>query len=321
MINRTQEEIMQNWPKEWNIPLVSIRCAAFNHENYISDALDGFLIQETNFPFEVIVHDDASTDRTATIIKEYEKKYPRIIKPIYETENQYSKHDGSLRNIITAACKGKYFALCEGDDYWTDPNKLQRQFDQLEQNPLYAAVAENGIVLFTHSGEKKLFSNEPERDISLDELLIRRRFPTASVMYRKQLNVYMANYPFTVDTIMWGILSQHGLIHYNPIVSSVYRRGCGITESNKIAWAYYSNKFNHQINKIFPISKHVKKIREQDHYINLKNGWCEAYNKKKFRHIIQLLFLMLWWSPKLFFIDFTHFLGRRLLCSLKKSKH
>lgn len=92
-------------------------------------------MQKTNFRFEAIVHDDASTDGTAAIIREYAEKYPDIIKPIYETENQYSKHDGSLRRIMDEACKGKYIALCEGDDYWTDPQKLQIQVDFMENHP------------------------------------------------------------------------------------------------------------------------------------------------------------------------------------------
>lgn len=109
---------------------VSIICNAFNHEPFIKDALDGFIMQKTNFKFEVLVHDDASTDKTADIIREYEKKYPDIIKPIYETENQYSK--GNLGKIQYGRAKGKYIAFCEGDDYWTDENKLQLQYDALE---------------------------------------------------------------------------------------------------------------------------------------------------------------------------------------------
>ena len=318
--NQTEKEIMQNWNGSILNPVASISCCTYNHETYIAQAIDGFLMQKTTFPFEILIHDDASTDKTASIVKDYEKKYPNLIKPIYQTKNQFSKgQNASQINCMRA--QGKYIAICEGDDYWTDPLKLQRQINLLEKNPSYIASTENGLILFTQTGKTIGFSDEPERLYTLDDLLIKRRFPTASVVYRASVNKFFFSSRVVVDTILWGILSQHGLIHYNPIVSSVYRRGCGITESDKIAWAYYSNKFNHQINKIFPISKHVKKIRKQDHYINLKNGWCEAYNKKKFRHIIQLLFLMLWWSPKLFFIDFTHFLGRRLLCSLKKSKH
>ena len=136
MFLKTQEQIMQNW-KAMEVPLVSIRCITYNQERYIAQALDGFLMQETNFPFEIIVHDDASSDRTSQIIKEYEKNYPKIIKPIYETENQYSKKDNTLDRIILPYLKGKYTAYCEGDDYWTNKEKLQKQIDFLEQNTDY----------------------------------------------------------------------------------------------------------------------------------------------------------------------------------------
>lgn len=114
---------------------VSVVCNAYNHEAYIRDALEGFVKQKTSFAYEVLVHDDASTDKTADIIRQYEKNYPKLIKPIYETENQYSKKDGSLSRIQYGRVKGRYIALCEGDDYWTDPYKLQKQFDVLEKHP------------------------------------------------------------------------------------------------------------------------------------------------------------------------------------------
>lgn len=122
-----------------NQPLmVTIRCIAYNQERYIRDCLEGFVMQKTNFRFEAVVHDDASTDGTAVIIKEYAEKYPDIIKPILETENQYSKHDGSLQRIMDEACKGKYVAYCEGDDYWIDPQKIQKQVDFLEAHSDYS---------------------------------------------------------------------------------------------------------------------------------------------------------------------------------------
>lgn len=114
--------------------MVTIRCVAYNHEPYIRECLEGFVMQKTNFRFEAIVHDDASTDGTANIIREYAEKYPDIIKPIFETENQYSKRDGSLRRIMNSHMKGKYIAMCEGDDYWIDPYKLQKQVDYLEKH-------------------------------------------------------------------------------------------------------------------------------------------------------------------------------------------
>jgi len=115
--------------------MVSVRCTVYNHEKYLRDCLQGFVMQKTNFPFEVIVHDDASTDNSVAIIKEYVERYPDIIKPIFEKENQYSKHDGSIRRIMDSACRGKYIAICEGDDFWTDPYKLQKQIDYMENHP------------------------------------------------------------------------------------------------------------------------------------------------------------------------------------------
>lgn len=118
--------------KEEQPLMVTIRCITYNHEPYIRQCLEGFIMQKTNFRFEAIVHDDASTDGTANIIREYAEKYPDIIKPIFETENQYSKLDGSIQRIMSEHIHGKYVAMCEGDDYWIDPLKLQKQVDFLE---------------------------------------------------------------------------------------------------------------------------------------------------------------------------------------------
>ena len=114
---------------------VSVICNVYNHEKYVRDALEGFVKQKTNFAFEVLVHDDASTDKSADIIREYEKKYPDIIKPVYQTENQYSQHKPITKLFNLPRVKGKYVAMCEGDDYWTDCNKLQKQYNSLEKNP------------------------------------------------------------------------------------------------------------------------------------------------------------------------------------------
>ena len=118
-------------------PKVIIRCLVYNHEPYLRDCLEGFVMQKTNFPFKAVVHDDCSTDGSAAIIREYAEKYPDIIEPIYETENQYSKRDGSLGRIMDAATLGRspYLAYCEGDDYWIDPLKLQKQVDYMDKHP------------------------------------------------------------------------------------------------------------------------------------------------------------------------------------------
>lgn len=115
-------------------PSVSICCIAYNHEPYIRDCLEGFVMQRTNFPFEVLIHDDASTDHTADIIREYEAKYPDIIKAVCQTENQYSQGVNVGMKTLDRV-RTKYIAFCEGDDFWCDPQKLQMQFDFMESHP------------------------------------------------------------------------------------------------------------------------------------------------------------------------------------------
>lgn len=122
------------------LPMVSVCCQSYNQEPYIRQCLEGFIIQKTNFLFEVLIHDDASTDKTADIIREYEAKYPDIIKPIYQIENKYSKGISIFREFQYPKAKGKYIAICEGDDYWIDPLKLQNQVDFLEANSDYGLV-------------------------------------------------------------------------------------------------------------------------------------------------------------------------------------
>jgi glycosyltransferase involved in cell wall biosynthesis len=111
---------------------VSIICNTYNHEKYIEDALKGFVMQQTTFPFEVLIHDDASTDGTAAIIRKYEKKYPELIKPIYQKVNQYSQGIKITQTFQLPRAGGRYIATCEGDDYWTDPKKLQKQYEAME---------------------------------------------------------------------------------------------------------------------------------------------------------------------------------------------
>jgi len=133
---RSEEEVMSAWQGSLDAPLVSVVCHTFNHEQFIEDALNGFLMQETKFPFEIIVHDDASTDNTQRLIKRYQRQYPKIIKPIFQEENIYQK---GLRPLMFSfpAAKGNYIAFCEGDDFWIDVQKIQTQVSFLEENPDY----------------------------------------------------------------------------------------------------------------------------------------------------------------------------------------
>ena len=121
--------------------LVTIICLVYNHEPYLRQCLDGFVMQKTDFKVEAIVHDDCSSDNSALIIKEYAEKYPDLIKTIFEKENQYPKIGFSgIFNLILPHIKGKYVAFCEGDDYWTDPVKLQKHVNFLETHPEYSSA-------------------------------------------------------------------------------------------------------------------------------------------------------------------------------------
>ncbi|MBO5836929.1 MAG: glycosyltransferase [Oscillospiraceae bacterium] len=122
--------------------MVSVAMMAYNHEKYIRKALDGVLSQKCNFKYQIVVHDDASPDHTADIIREYAEKYPDIIIPIYQTENQYSQKV-NIRTFMDEKLTGKYLAFCECDDYWCDENKLQKQVDFLEAHPDFVAVGHN----------------------------------------------------------------------------------------------------------------------------------------------------------------------------------
>lgn len=177
---------------------VSIICNAYNHEKYIKDALDGFIMQKTSFPFEVLIHDDASTDNTANIIREYEKKHPDIIKPVYETENQYSKGMGLVGKIQIARAQGKYIAICEGDDYWIDPLKLQKQYDLLEAHPEINICATAAYAIEANT-QKKLYKIAPvncKTIIGTEDIILGGGgyVATASLMYRSSINNKIPKY-------------------------------------------------------------------------------------------------------------------------------
>lgn len=125
----------------YNDILVTCACITFNHKNFIRQCLDGMLMQETKFPFEIVVYDDCSTDGTREIVRDYAASHPDKIRVVFPEENQYSKYgDVVLENFVLPIAKGKYIALCEGDDYWTDANKLQKQVEWMEQHPKYSVT-------------------------------------------------------------------------------------------------------------------------------------------------------------------------------------
>lgn len=206
--------------------MLSVRCFVFNHEPFLRQCLDGFVMQKTNFRFEAIVHDDASTDGSADIIREYAAKYPDIIKPIIETENQYSKKDGSLTRIMNTHTHGKYIAICEGDDYWTDPLKLQKQVDFLEENPEYGLIYTQ-VEAFDSNGVVGPFAFEVK---DAKSLLYGNGIATLSTCFRRELlmryldevNPYDKNW-LMGDYPMWLWFLLHTKAYFLDDVTARYR--------------------------------------------------------------------------------------------------
>lgn len=210
--------------------LVTVVSLAYNHEPYIRQCLEGFVMQKTNFAFEVLIHDDASTDGTADIIREYELKYPNIIKPIYQKENQYSKGVSIGRTFLYPNAKGKYIAECEGDDYWTDPYKLQKQVDFLEANPEYSMCYTNILRYNQKTGIFDDWILSDENVITIDDLMLYNRVHTLTVLCRKDLLLrYNQEISFLLpklpmgDYPMWLWMALQGPIYHFQEKMGVYR--------------------------------------------------------------------------------------------------
>lgn len=285
---------------------VIVWCLTYNQKAFIRDALNGFVMQQTNFPFEVVVHDDASTDGTTDIILEYAEQYPEIIKPMVEKENQWQK--GGLKHIIGIMNeqhrRGRYIAFCEGDDYWTDPNKLQRQVDFLDRNSDYS--------MCFHSAKKKYETsahawidceNIQDKDYDATDVFINWTVPTASVLCRKEAMDFYANlkHPERIQNYdIFIILScaMVGKIRGMHEQMSVYRiQGEGLTYNKEALVRCTMNNPDHfmTLKENFPIvdSKPVddtiskvffERAMIQDSVSDkLKDYWCSfCYSSLRF---------------------------------------
>jgi FkbM family methyltransferase len=220
-------------------PVVTIVCITYNHLKFISDAIEGFLIQETTFPVEIIIHDDASNDGTAEIVREYQKKHPQILHVVHQEENQYAlgRLSRAFFSLLFMA-KGKYIAYCEGDDFWTDPRKLELQVEFLEKNPEYVAsfhdtrdVDASGK-MFCDMGLPKSIATDSTQD---DLLKTKRVIPIRALMHRHVLDTYPIEMDHVKngDNFLWILLGEHGACKFlQNIKPSCYRvHGAGIWQS------------------------------------------------------------------------------------------
>lgn len=215
-------------------PIVSIICNTYNHEKYIAHALDGFLMQHTDFTFEILIHDDASTDSTADIIRNYAERYPNIIKPILQDKNQFGKGVNVTQTFQYPRAKGKYIAVCEGDDYWIDANKLQLQVNWLECHPDDIGCVHKYIVVDEDENIQNIKTfgyYEHEERYTLKDFE-NKELPSqlASLMFRNIVNDPSTKYPELFNKIkiqgdikLFLYLLAYGSIYRMPQVCSAYR--------------------------------------------------------------------------------------------------
>lgn len=266
--------------------MVTIECVTYNHEKFIGEAIESFLMQKTNFPVEILIYDDASTDRTADIIRGYERKFPDIIKPIYQTVNQYSK-GVYVENFNLDRVQGKYIATCEGDDYWTDPYKLQKQVDYMEKHPecsmcVHAAARVSSL-------KKKVISNvrpiRESRVLSIEEIIEGGGdfLATNSIIYSREkvlklpefyYNAPVGDYPLVIH----GALK--GTVYYMDENMSAYRVGVEGSWTEKQSTSFERKKKN-----LEDIGKMLDEINE---YTNFQ--YNDAITRTKYRdHVCILL--------------------------------
>lgn len=232
--------------------MVSICCITYNQEGYIKDALDGFLKQKTSFPYEVLIHDDASTDRTGKIIREYAERYPDIIKPILQTENQYSK---GLTNISGTfnfpRAAGRYVAMCEGDDYWVDEEKLQMQVDYMEAHPDCSLCFHSAEVQVLERAvtERQMRPFIRNRVVAPEEIIDKRSgYPTASLLFRtemvKDLPDFYVQAPIA-DIPLQLLAAARGYGYYIDRPMCVYRLGGAASWTSMMKQGDYEGKQQH----------------------------------------------------------------------------
>lgn len=291
-------------------PLVVINSLTYNHEPYLKDALEGFVMQKTNFPFVAIVHEDASTDQTAEVLREYAEKYPDIIFPIYEKENQYSKQNGSINKIMEKAMEvtgAKFVALCEGDDYWIDPYKLQKQVDFLDSHPDYS-FSFTGFKIYDQKYKKFIKGNYYKKNTNTNNIIEGGGafISTHTIVYRKNLlkdypdftkNNPSGDYPLQIYLALKGkpyiINSELGVYRTNNPNSWVGRLMNSSNITKKLHIYTKTIEMLHRFDEFSNYKYHEafeKRIRFllYRYYINVNNPHkAQKYSNHKIKHFIK----------------------------------
>lgn len=226
---------------------VSVLCCVFNHERYLRKCLESLISQQTNFKYEIVVHDDASTDNSADIIKEFQKKYPNIIKSIFQTENQYSRGN-SPSLIVLRHAKGEYIAFCEGDDFWTANDKLQKQIDFLDAHQDYSMCVHAAYYAHedgTFFSDRYFQPYDHSCEIATEEIIDGWKFATNSIVYRASMRKSLI-IPFRGDCpngdyALSVYMALNGKVFYINELLSAYR----LESVGSLNWVWRENTAKH----------------------------------------------------------------------------
>ncbi len=239
------------------MPVVSICCLTFNHEKFIRDAIEGFLMQETTFPVEILITDDASTDDNAAIIREYEQAHPQLFKVVCNEVNQYSQ-GGHPGKSTRDRARGEFIAMCEGDDYWTCKDKLQKQVRILEGDPGVSLVFHDAHVMDADGRLVRMHPDMQQTIFHIGDIMRPWFIPTASMVFRRMAIADLPKWSKDCqsgDIILQLFCALHGCFHFIKEPMSVYRKhfggiSAGITGINTIAMrAYIYESFNIHTNR------------------------------------------------------------------------
>jgi len=224
---------------------LSVWMITYNHAPFIREAIESVLMQQTNFDFELVIGDDCSKDETREILESYKNKYPNQIKLLLHPKNL-----GMMGNMIATleACTGTYIAMCEGDDYWIDPLKLQKQVDFLDQNPDHVLTFHNALLQFDEEPERQaeIFYSYTKEDYTIEDLFGDWFIPTASVVFR---NYLIPSYPDwfkaspTGDTPLFTMIALYGKIKLLPGVLSVYRHHVGGVTKSIVNYSFWERLY------------------------------------------------------------------------------
>lgn len=290
---RDEIEIINDWKKDITKTEVSIICLTYNHGFFIETAIKSFLSQKTDFPFEIIIHDDASSDKTVEIIKNYAIKYPKIIKPILRTENQYSKYGFKFILDVYEKSNGKYISVCEGDDYFIMENKIALSQKAMEDNKKLSFLFSPAVLLNNDNGEiseRNRYKTSDINNINLTWILKKGGgfYPTPTSFFKKSI---IEDYPkwlgkhTTLDYPIAILAVLKGDIGYLNQLTACYRKNKG-SVSNQI----YSDKINAKV-KIF--SSYEKNIDFFNciykHQICSKNNYFYLLSKEKYMYAVKIM--------------------------------